>query len=257
MMGAIGTGNLADGVVTASLGTSGTLYAFASSPVVDPRGEVAGFCDSTDHWLPLACTMNVTLVTELARGLFGWDHGAYDAAARGVAPGADGLLLLPYLMGERTPDLPGGCGVLYGMTADNVTPAHVARAFMEGVTLGMAYGLERLRALGVNPSEIRLTGGGSHSALWREICAAVFGVPVVCLQTGEGAALGAALQAAWVCNREQRDARPLMEFVSEFVRTDESSRVTPSPEAVERYKELAEKARRLRAALSAGGLFAK
>ena len=195
MMAAIGTGNIEPGGVTASLGTSGTIFACAAQPVVDPQGEIAAFCDSNDHWLPLLCTMNVTVATELFRRLFGWDHEQLEREVAAVPPGCEGLIFLPYLQGERTPNLPDGCGVLHGMTTSNTTPAHFARAAMEGVTLGMAYGLRRMESLGVNPGDIRLTGGGSQSAVWRQICADVFGSPVVTMQTAEGAALGAAVQA--------------------------------------------------------------
>jgi xylulokinase len=195
MMGAIGTGNVAPGRVTASLGTSGTIYAYSEKPVVDPAGEIAGFCDSTDAWLPLVCTMNVTVATEAARNLFGWSHAQLEEAVRGVPPGADGLLFLPYLQGERTPNLPRGTGVFHGLTTRTMTPAHLARATMEGVTLGLLYGLHRMRTLGLAPTEIRLTGGGSKSAIWRKICADVFGCRVVTLAEAEGAALGSAIQA--------------------------------------------------------------
>ena len=195
MMAAIGTGNVQPGAVTASLGTSGTIFACADKPVIDPRGEIAAFCDSADHWLPLACTMNVTVATESFRKLFGWDHARMDGEITSVPAGADGLLFLPYLQGERTPNIPNGCGVLHGMNASNLTPAHMARAAMEGTTLGMAYGLRRMESLGLKPSEIRLTGGGSQSPVWRQILADVFGYPVVAMKSAEGAALGAAIQA--------------------------------------------------------------
>jgi xylulokinase len=195
MMGAIGTGNVETGRVTASLGTSGTIYAYSDQPVIDPGGEIAAFCDSTDAWLPLLCTMNVTVATEAARNLFGWSHVQLDDAIRTVPPGADGLLFLPYLQGERTPNLPRGTGVFHGLTLRTMTPAHLARATMEGVTLGLLYGLHRMRTLGIAPTEIRLTGGGSKSAVWRQICADVFRCRVVTLAEAEGAALGAAIQA--------------------------------------------------------------
>src|SRR5258708_30735037 len=153
MMGAIGTANTSPGRVTASLGTSGTIYAYSEKPVVDPQGEIAGFCDSTDAWLPLVCTMNVTVATEAARNLFGWSHAQLDEAIRNVPPGADGLLFLPYLQGDRTPNLPRGTGVFHGLTTRTMTPAHMARATMEGVTLGLAYGLHRMRTLGITPTE--------------------------------------------------------------------------------------------------------
>ena len=186
MMAAIGTGNIQPGVVTASLGTSGTLFAFSTVPIIDPQGEVAAFCDSTDNWLPLICTLNLTLVTEHVRNLFGWDYAQLEEQIGGVPAGCDGLLLLPYLTGERTPDLPNSTGVFHGLTLTNFTAPHMARAAFEGVTLGLGYGLARFRELGMHPAEIRLTGGGSNSGLWRQMCADVFGVPTVCLQSGKG-----------------------------------------------------------------------
>lgn len=243
MMGAIGTGNIRPGVVTASLGTSGTIYAFASSPVIDPAGEVAAFCDSTDGWLPLVCTMNVTLVTELCRDLFNWSHADFDAAAGKIPAGAEGLLLLPYLAGERTPNLPNGSGFLGGLTTKNFTPAHLARATMEGVTLGLGYGLQRLRSLGIRPTEIRLTGGGSNSPLWRQICASIFGASTVCLKSGEGAALGAALQAGSAAGAN------LADLVDSLVEVDEATRAEPNQADAECYRELLGRSATLRATL--------
>jgi sugar (pentulose or hexulose) kinase len=147
MMGAIGTGNVQPGVVTVSLGTSGTVYAYSAEPVIDPEGEVAAFCDSTDRWLPLACTMNVTVATE-QRASFSAGTTTDGGADRRHASGCGGLLFLPYLTGERTPNLPHGSGVLHGLTTDNMHPAHLARATMEGVTLGIGYGLGRLPRAG-------------------------------------------------------------------------------------------------------------
>ena len=254
MMGAIGTGNVSPGIMTASLGTSGTLYAFSSSPVVDPKGEVAAFCDSTGSWMPLACTMNVTLVTELTRSLFaGWTHEQYATVAATIPAGSDGLLLLPYLAGERTPNLPHGSGVLHGITTKNFTPAHIARAAMEGVTLGLAYGLERFRALGVTPTEIRITGGGTKSHFWRQLCADVFGVPTVCLTSSEGAALGGAIQAAWAAGQDH-SIEALHTLCSRLVTLDESTRCVPDPKNTAVYQELLERANKLRSALTAADL---
>jgi xylulokinase len=254
MMAAIGTGNTSAGVVTASLGTSGTLFAFAERPVVDPRGEVAAFCDSTDHWLPLVCTMNVTLVTELTRGLFGWGHAEFGAAVESVPSGADGLTLLPYLAGERTPNLPRGCGVLHGLTTENLTPAHLARAAIEGVTLGLGYGLGRLRELGVEATEIRLTGGGSNSAAWRQICADVFEAPVVCLESAEGGALGAALQGAWQAMRADGATTSIADLTNSLVKIDASTRAEPRAGAAAIHRAQLERMRGLRAGLTSVNL---
>ena len=144
MMGAIGTGNTRAGVVTASFGTSGTIYACSEKPVVDPRGEIAAFCDSTNRWLPLLCTMNVTVATEMVRKDFEWTHERYEREAKKIPAGSNGLLLLPYLEGERTPNVPGGTGVWFGVNGKTFEANHFARASMEGVTLGMNYGLRRL-----------------------------------------------------------------------------------------------------------------
>src|SRR5437899_5334280 len=113
MMGAIGTGNTRAGVITASFGTSGTIYACAEKPVVDPQGEIAAFCDSTNRWLPLLCTMNVTVATEMMREDFGWSHEKFAAEAARVPPGSNALLRLPCLEGERTPNVPAATGVWF------------------------------------------------------------------------------------------------------------------------------------------------
>ena len=253
MMGAIGTGNVRAGVVTASLGTSGTVYAYATEPVVDPQGEVAAFCDSTDKWLPLVCTMNVTVATENVRKLFNWDIGQLNAAAAAAPAGAAGITFLPYLAGERTPNLPHGVGVFHGLTTTNMTPSNLARATMEGVTLGLAYGLNRFRSLGIKPSEIRLTGGGSKSQIWRQICAGIFRIPVVCLATAEGAALGAAMHGAWVEHLVNNKAANLVKLLEPVVKLDESSRAEPKQETADLYQETYSRFKGLTQRLATGG----
>jgi xylulokinase len=254
MMGALGTGNIAPGgSVTASLGTSGTLYGYSPEPVVDEDGEIAAFCDSTDGWLPLACTMNVTVATDQARGLFGWDQAAFETAVQGAAPGAGGLLFLPYLNGERTPNLPRGTGIMHGLTTTNMNPANLARAVMEGATLGLGYGLNRLRSLGVKPTEIRLTGGGSRSAVWRQVCADIFNVPVYCLETSEGAALGAAIQAAWTDHSVQGKSLPFRELTDRLVRPATDTRVEPRADYRQLYQDLQTKQTEMTRKLHNGG----
>jgi len=238
MMGAIGTGNVSPGVVTASFGTSGTIYAFAKKPVVDPEGEIAAFCSSTGGWLPLLCTMNVTTVTEQVRTLFGQDHAALNAAVAAAPAGAGGLVLLPYLAGERTPNVPEGSGVLLGLTNQTFTAGHLARAAMEGATMGMNYGLRRLASLGVKAKEIRVTGGGAKSPVWRQLMADVFGVPVVAMVEDEGAALGGALQAAWCTSLLDGNKAKLVDLTQGVVALDESTRCQPDRARAARYREL-------------------
>ncbi len=228
MMGAIGTGNVQAGMVTVSLGTSGTVYAFAAESVIDPQGEVAAFCDSTDRWLPLVCTMNVTVATEQIRKMFGWKHEQLEANVGTAPAGAGGLLFLPYLNGERTPNLPLGTGVMHGLNVDNMSPAHMARAVMEGATLGLAYGLGRFRELGIQPTEIRLTGGGSKSGIWRQICADIFGVPTVCLASAEGAALGAAIQGAYASLAANGKPATFRDLCAKIVTVDATTRAEPN-----------------------------
>ena len=257
MMGAIGTGNVTPGVVTASFGTSGTIYAYSSKPVVDPAGEIAAFCSSTGGWLPLLCTMNVTTVTEQVRQLFGHDHAALEAAVNETTPGAKGLVLLPYFAGERTPNVPDGTGVLLGLNAQSLQRGPMARAAMEGATMGMNYGLRRLATLGVKAKEIRITGGGAKSAAWRHIMADVFGVPVVGMVEEEGAALGGALQAAWCCaRRDGRRSAKLTEFTAGVVALKEETRCEPNKPNVARYRELQAMQDRLSVALRESGVFA-
>ena len=238
MMGAIGTGNTRPGIITASFGTSGTIYACAGKPVVDPRGEIAAFCDSTNHWLPLLCTMNVTTATELVRHATGWTHEKFSAAIARVPVGSGGLLLLPYLEGERTPNLPDGTGVLLGVSQRTAAPEFFARAAMEGVTLGMNYGLRRLRELGVKPKQIRATGGGAKSNVWRQIMADIFNAEVVTLKVGEGAAYGAALQALWCWRLQAGEKVSIQEITDNFVELNSGEATAPQAKNVAIYQEL-------------------
>ncbi len=238
MMGAIGTGNTRAGVITASFGTSGTIYACADQPVVDPEGEIAAFCDSTNRWLPLLCTMNVTVATEMVREDFGWSYEKYAAEAARVPAGANGLLLLPYFEGERTPNVPEGTGVWFGVNQKTFEDGHFARAAMEGVTLGMNYGLRRLAELGVKPTQIRATGGGSKSKVWRQIMADVFDTQVVTLKVTEGAAYGAALQALWCWRLQQGEKLAISDITDQFVELSADETAEPAPAAAAVYREL-------------------
>jgi xylulokinase len=240
MMGAIGTGNTRPGVITASFGTSGTIYACAEKPVVDPSGEIAAFCDSTNRWLPLLCTMNVTTATEMMRIAAGWTHEKYSATVSRIPAGSDGLMLLPYLEGERTPNVPAGTGVFLGVNQKTWSAEHQARAAMEGVTMGMNYGLRRLSKLGVKPRQIRATGGGAKSKAWRQIMADVFGVEVVTLKVAEGAAYGAALQALWCWRKSQGDKVSIQDITDRFVELNAEETAQPNRENVEIYRELQE-----------------
>jgi xylulokinase len=198
MMGAIGTGTIKNGVLTMSLGTSGTLYGYSNAPIVDPEGVLAAFCSSTGGWLPLLCTMNCTVATEMTRGLFQKDVKELDKLAASVPPGSNGVSMLPFFNGERVPNLPNGRASLMGFDNTNFTMENIVRASMEAAVFGMKTGLERFLELGFEAQEIRLIGGGANSALWRQITADIMGLPVVVPENKEAAAFGAALQALWM-----------------------------------------------------------
>ncbi|MGV9766246.1 xylulokinase [Micromonospora tulbaghiae] len=186
------------GDVVVSIGTSGTVFAVADTPAADPSGAVAGFADATGRFLPLVCTLNAARVLDAAATLLGVDLDRLGELALSAPPGADGLVLVPYLEGERTPDRPHATGELKGLTLGTSTPAHLARAAVEGMLCGLADGLDALIAQGARADRIILVGGGARSAAVRRIAPQVFGRPVVVPPPGEYVADGAARQAAWV-----------------------------------------------------------
>jgi len=148
------------------------------------------------------------------------------------------LLLLPYFEGERTPNVPEGTGVWFGVNKRTFEAAHFARAAMEGVTLGMNYGLRRLAELGVKPAQIRATGGGAKSKIWRQIMADVFNTEVVTLKVSEGAAYGAALQALWCWRLSQGEKVSISEITDRFVEINRPDTAEPNARNAAVYGEL-------------------
>ncbi|WP_329259104.1 xylulokinase [Actinoallomurus sp. NBC_01490] len=196
MAAALGLG-IRPGDVVVSLGTSGTVFAVAESSCADPSGEVAGFADATGRFLPLVCTLNAARVLDAATRLLGVGHEELSRLALSAPPGADGLALVPYLEGERTPNRPDATGAVHGLRLDNATPAHLARAAVEGMLCGLADGLESLLRQGVRADRVLLIGGAARSDAVRRIAPTVFGRPVLVPPAGEYVAEGAAVQAAW------------------------------------------------------------
>jgi xylulokinase len=201
--GAVGTGIVRPGIVSATIGTSGVVFAATSAPTLDPRGRIHSFCHAVPgRWHVMGVTQSAGYSLRWFRDEFcGTPDGnrlSYDqltTEAAGTNPGADGLLWLPYLMGERTPHLdPDARGALVGLTAQH-TRGHVVRAILEGVAFSLRDTLTILRELNLPIEFIRLGGGGARNALWREIQADVYGMPVEILEAQEGAAYGAALLA--------------------------------------------------------------
>jgi len=195
MAAALGLGAVT-GDVTVSIGTSGVVAAIAETPTADASGLVAGFADATGRFLPLVCTLNAARVLSTTSTLLGVDLARLNELALSTQD-SDGLVLLPFLDGERTPDLPNARGLLTGLTRANATPARLARATVEGLLCGLADGLDALRAQEVPIRRAMLVGGGARSAALRALAPAILGVPVVLPEPGEYVALGAARQAAW------------------------------------------------------------
>lgn len=189
------------GDVVISVGTSGVVTAVATVPARDARGEVAGFADATGNFLPLVCTLNAARVLDATTRVLNVSHDELSRLALSAPPAADGLTFVPYLEGERTPNLPYATGALHGVGLKNFTAAHVARAAFEGVLCSLADGLDALIAQGVQAQRILLVGGAAANLALQEIAATVFSVPVVVPQPNEYVALGAARQAAWVLSK--------------------------------------------------------
>ena len=195
MAAALGLG-IGLGDIVVSLGTSGTVFAVHDQPSNDGSGIVAGFADATGRFLPLIATLNAARVLTTTANLLGTDFAGLDRLALASAPGAHGLSMLPYLDGERTPNLPDATGTLSGLTRANSTPEDLARAAVEGMLCGLADGIDALVSQGLEPGRVLLIGGAAHSAAVQQVAPDVFGVPVAVPAPGEYVALGAARQAA-------------------------------------------------------------
>ncbi|MEU4773044.1 xylulokinase [Micromonospora sp. NPDC023644] len=186
------------GDVVVSIGTSGTVFSVADAPAADPGGTVAGFADATGRFLPLVCTLNAARVLDAAASMLRVGLDELAGLALAAPAGADGLVMVPYLEGERTPDRPLASGAVHGLTLRTSTAAHLARAAVEGLLCALADGLDALTAQGATVRRVILVGGGARSAAVRRIAPQVLGVPVVVPPPGEYVADGAARQAAWV-----------------------------------------------------------
>ena len=185
------------GDVVVSLGTSGTAFAVSETPTHDASGQVAGFADATGRYLPLVCTLNAARILDAATRILGKTHDEVGALALSAKPGANGLSLLPYFEGERTPNRPTATGVFAGMNLNNSNAADIARAMVEGMLCGLVDAVDALEKLGVNVKRIILIGGAAKNPAVSQIAAALFGREVLVPPAGEYVANGAARQAAW------------------------------------------------------------
>ena len=241
MMGAIGTGNVGEGIVTMSLGSSGTAYASSDKAVFDSQERLAAFCSSTGGWLPLLCTMNCTLTTELTRNVLDSSLVEMEALVAATPIGSHGVLTMPFFNGERIPNLPQAKGNILGLDSGNYTRANLLRSAMEGATFGLKLGMEALDEAGMEIREIRLIGGGSKSASWRQIVADICNAQVVGLKQDEGAAFGAALQAFAALQVKEGRSVDIGTLTQQHVTLDRSKGHQPVAENVLAYTEVYEK----------------
>ena len=193
---ALGVG-AAPGDVVVSLGTSGTAFAVSDTSTHDGSGSVAGFADATGRFLPLVCTLNAARILDAACKLLKVSHDELATLALSASAGANGLTLLPYFEGERTPNRPNARGTLHGLSLNNSDPANIARAYIEGMLCGLADAVFALEKLNVAVNRILLVGGAAKNPAVPEIASSIFGRKVIVPPPGEYVANGAARQAAW------------------------------------------------------------
>ena len=222
------------GDVVVSLGTSGTAFAVSDTATHDPSGAVAGFADATGRFLPLVCTLNAARILDAATRILGKTHDEVGALALTAQPGANGLSLLPYFEGERTPNRPHATGVFAGMNLANSNPADIARAMIEGMLCGLVDAVAALEKLGVSINRVLLIGGAAKNPAIATIASALFGREVLLPQPGEYVADGAARQAAWALSGSENP--PLWNLGSVT-----SAQSAYTPDVVARYRDLRDK----------------
>ncbi len=216
-----------------SLGTSGVVSAVTPTAPCDPSGIVAGFADATGHQLPLVCTLNGAPVLAATARMLGVDLAEFARLALAARPGAEGLVLVPFFAGERSPNLPDATGALHGVTGANLTRENIARAAVEGLLCSLQFCLDAIAEQGTAVRRILVVGGGARSAAVREIAPAVFGRDVGFPADGEYVARGAGRQAAWALGGAgSAPAWPRPEA--------ETRSAAATPAVYERYREAAE-----------------
>jgi xylulokinase len=183
-----------------SLGTSGVVAVVSTQATHDSTGLVAGFADAAGGFLPLACTLNGARILDVTAQVLGLSLANLDALAATAESGADGLTLVPYFEGERTPNLPHATATLHGMTLTSFTRANLARAAFEGLLCLMADALAAVTHHGIGLERLTLTGGGAKAATVKTLAPGILGVPIALAPDAEYVARGAARQAAWTVN---------------------------------------------------------
>jgi xylulokinase len=182
--------------------------------------------------------MNCTVATEIMRGLFEYGVEEFDEIASKAPAGSEGIITLPFFNGERTPNLPNGKGCIVGMDMTNVSRKNIFRSSLESAIYGMRLGLDSFRDLGFKIKEIRLIGGGSKSAVWRQIAADILNLPVVVPEQEEAAALGSAIQALWALDHSEGKVSDINYLIAQHVSLNQKKGCNPIPKNVSVYNEI-------------------
>lgn len=232
MMAALGSGSSDEGTAVMNLGATGAIWGVSEQPLTDPRSEVAAWCDATHQWLSYYEEKLAVTSLDSVSAHYGWSGEDFEQAAAASQVGAEGLKSLP--LGYGTFNV-GGEGMFHGVTADNYTPSNVARATLEGVAVGLAYGYHRTGELGLEFKNVCVTGRETESKLWRQLVSDVCGVPSYSLINQEGAALGAAIHAAVAYFQQAGESITFSEMVAYVVTADDQSWCEPDPKRHEFY----------------------
>jgi xylulokinase len=233
MMAAVGTGNVESGIATMTLGTSGVLSVFTDRQPKDYPAIIQIQDSIPNGWIPTTNTMNAASTTTAVQELFGIEISAFDAYMAASPPGAEGVIMLPFFNGKRMPYLPEAKGSMYGLSMKNFTRENCIRAAAESVALGLRWGGDLLRGKGISFQQLRLVGGGSNSAPWRQIIANVFDTEIIGVKGKEAGAFGAIIQAMSVCGEGS-----IPELCKNHILLDEKKRVLPDKENVKKYDDI-------------------
>ncbi len=231
MMASLGTGTVEDGTAAMTLGTSGVINMYSSTNrpfFFDPITQIQ--CAGNGGWIPSVMTMNATSTSTAYQELFSLSVKEFDRYLETSSPGAEGVVMVPYLNGERMPALPGSKGVVAGLTFKTLTPENLIRASAESVIFNLRWGRDLLTKNTGAIEVMKITGGGSNSAPWRQITADIMNTEIIGVTSKESGSLGAALQAMWVDGQGD-----ITQLCKDHVELDYSKHATPNPEATEFY----------------------
>lgn len=239
MMSAIGTGNIEPGILTMSLGTSGTLFTHAAQQIeTQQHPDINAFCSSSGGWLPLVSTMNVTNAINAFRDVMDIPLAEFENYLNSSEPGAGGLFCYPWLNGARLPNRPDATASVMGITTRNFTKANLLRSVVEGVTFKLCKGIEIFQQCGLHFEQVRVIGGGANSRAWCQLIANISGIAVIRPTVSDAGALGAALQAQW-CNARLADSDrviTLHDILPASLRDLASDVILPCPQQREIYQ---------------------